>query len=223
MEDEQEEGSEEKIISTDSERESVSEPLASVFQLKDTRRLTPTSSIDFQTAPSEKKSVGYSGGVEEGGERKKTLCSSKRPTPSKASLRQGMITEHKVIVGRRHFTPTREYLDEEGKNLDLDAKITLLNEKKIAADNGVLGLERVRGSVWLNSAISAGGVEFLKAVIVQNFYEKNLIELQKIGQFVLFGSSREEIKCLNVLMLSFVIVWEGEANATSYTTRISSL
>ncbi|CAL1383561.1 unnamed protein product [Linum trigynum] len=68
-------------------------------------------------------------------------------SPKVTELEAEDDAEHKVIVGRRRFTPIGEYPYEEGKNLDFDAEITLLNEKNKTADNRVVG--QVRDSVWM--------------------------------------------------------------------------
>ncbi|CAL1383717.1 unnamed protein product [Linum trigynum] len=85
-------------------------------------------------------------------------------SPKVTELEAEDDAEHKVNVGRRNFTPTGENPDEEGKNLDLDAELTQLNEKKRTAENRVVGLERVSDTVC--------GMEALKALI-----EKKVIKI----------------------------------------------
>ncbi|CAL1378974.1 unnamed protein product [Linum trigynum] len=124
-----------------------------IFHSNTRRRKRRDFSIELYLA-TRMMSAGNSGGIEEEEESKQILSSLKRLTPSKPSFRQGMITEHNVNVGRRHFTPTGENPDEEGTNLELDAEITPLNEKKRPAENRVVDLERVRGYVCVKSFIT---------------------------------------------------------------------
>ncbi|CAL1401382.1 unnamed protein product [Linum trigynum] len=114
---------------------------------------SPTASIGLDLATN-KKSTNTSGGNAEEERRENAFSASKRAKPSKLSLRQRMMADHKVIVGRRPCIPTREKSDEEGKNLDLDAEITIVNEKKKVAENGVVGLGRVREFAWVKSPIT---------------------------------------------------------------------